>query len=227
MKKIYVAMAAIAVALVALSFAGCASQPAAQDSKAQVPAKGPNYVVIDHKTMALGGSIPDWLEVYMNGGGLRDIEALPKYKDVFVFVGEDSGTNLNALRQWATGFSVAQDMARLVSTRVQARFAGAAAGSPDDEYGRYFENVVKTASDATYSGARKEADFWVLKRYFKDDGKTVDREVYDYYVLVTIDKETLKKQIENVLNGVKPDKPLTKEQQTAVDRVKQSFYEGF
>jgi hypothetical protein len=87
--------------------------------------------------------------------------------------------------------------------------------------------VVKTASDATYSGARKEADFWVLKRYFKEDGKTVDREVYDYYVLVTIDKETLKKQIENVLNGVKPDKPLTKEQQTAVDRVKQSFYEGF
>jgi hypothetical protein len=223
-KKIYVAMA---VGLVALSVAGCASKPPAQNSNAQVPAKGPNYVVIDHKTMALGGTVPDWLEIYMNGGGLRDIEALPKYKDVFVFVGEDSGTNLNALRQWATGFSVAQDMARLVSTRVQARFAGAAAGSPDDEYGRYFENVVKTASDATYSGARKEADFWVLKRYFKEDGKTVDREVYDYYVLVTIDKETLKKQIENVLNGVKPDKPLTKEQQTAVDRVKQSFYEGF
>jgi len=224
-KKIYVAMA---VALVALSVAGCASKPAVvQETKEQVPAKGPNYVVIDHKTMALGGAIPEWLEVYMNGGGLRDIEALPKYKDVFVFVGEESGTNLNALRTWATGFSVAQDMARLVSTRVQARFAGAAAGSPDDEYGRYFENVVKTASDATYSGARKEADFWVLKRYFKDDGKTVDREVYDYYVLVTIDRETLKKQIENVLNGVKPDKPLTKEQQTAVDRVKQSFYEGF
>lgn len=224
MKKLYVAMAA---ALVALSVVSCASKPAAQDTQSQVPAKGPNYVVIDHKTMALGGTIPDWLDVYMNGGGLRDIEALPKYKDVFVFVGEDTGTNLNALRQWATGFSVAQDMARLVSTRVQARFAGAAAGSPDDEYGRYFENVVKTASDATYSGARKEADFWIQKRYFKEDGKTVDREVYDYYVLVTIDRETLKKQIENVLNGVKPDKPLTKEQQTAVDRVKQSFYEGF
>ncbi len=134
MKKIYVAMA---VGLVALSVAGCASKPAVQDTKAQVPAKGPNYVVVDHKTMALGGTVPDWLEIYMNGGGLRDIEALPKYKDVFVFVGEDSGTNLNALRQWATGFSVAQDMARQVSTRVQARFAGAAADSPDDEYGRY------------------------------------------------------------------------------------------
>ncbi len=210
-----------------IAMIGCASKPATAGKDAQLPTKGPNYVVIDHKTMALGGTIPDWLDVYMNGGSLRDIEALPKYKDVYVFVAEDQGTNLNALRQWATGFSVAQDMARLVSTRVQARFAGAAVGSPDDEFGRYFENVVKTAADASYSGARKEADFWVLKRYFKEDGKTVDKEVYDYYVLVTIDRELLKKQIDNVLNNVNVDKPLTKEQQTAVERVKQSFYEGF
>ncbi len=44
---------------------------------------------------------------------------------------------------------------------------------------------------------------------------------------MSIDQATLKQQIEAVLNGVKPDRPLTKEQQTAVDRVKESFYEGF
>ncbi|HOJ99641.1 MAG TPA: hypothetical protein PLW34_08775 [Termitinemataceae bacterium] len=223
-RLVFAVLAVLAVGI----FIGCASQPAATPEKpAEVPQKGPNYVVVDHKTMALGGTIPEWLEVYMNGGGLSDIEALPKYKDFYCFVAEDNGTNLNALKQWATGFSVTQEIARMVSTRVQARFAGAAAGSPDDEYGRYFENVVKAASDASYSGARKEADFWVLKRYFKPDGKTVDREVYDYYVLVVINKDTLKQQIDAVLNGVKPDKPLTKEQQTAVDRVKQAFYEGF
>lgn len=225
-KKIVVALALAAVALTAI---GCAGKPKPAPAPAPAPAAparpAPKYEVLDHKSMGLG-DIPEWVMVYINEG-VTGVEALSRYKDKFVFIGEDSGTNLNALRQWSTGFTVAQDLSRLVSTRVQAKFAGAAAGSPDDEYGRYFENVVKSASDATYSGARKETDFWILKRYFKEDGKTVDREVYDYYVLVSIDQATLKRQIDAVLNGVKPDRPLSREQQTAVDRVKESFYEGF
>ncbi len=223
MKRIVVTLS-LAVAL--LATLGCASKPEAAAAKDAPKKVVPKYDVLDHKTMALGQDIPEWVVTYI-GDGVTAVEAIDKYKEKFVFVGEDSGTNLNALRQWSTGFTVAQDLARLVSSRVQAKFAGAAAGSPDDEYGRYFENVVKSASDASYTGARKETDFWILKRYFKDDGKTVDREVYDYYVLVTIDKAILQKQLNDVLNGVKPDKPLTKEQQTAVERVKESFYEGF
>lgn len=228
MKKTILTLSLAAVALMAI---GCASSPPPAQAPAPAPKEAPKkaapkYDVLDTKTMALGGDIPEWVSVYVTDG-VTGVEALPKFKDKYVFIGEDSGANKEALRQWATGFTVAQDLARLVSTRVQARFAGAAAGSPDDNYGRYFENVVKSASDATYSGARKESDFWILKRYYKEDGKTVDKEVYDYYVLVTIDKATLQKQLDAVLNGVQPDKPLTKEQQTAVDRVKQSFYEGF
>jgi hypothetical protein len=115
----------------------------------------------------------------------------------------------------------------MVSTRVQARFAGAAAGSPDDAYGRYFENVVKSSSDASYTGARKETDFWLQKRYFNTDGKSVSREVFEFYVLVSIDKTLLERQISDILNGVKVDTPPTREQATAIDRVKEAFYEGF
>lgn len=217
------------VSTIALAFAvaSCGSAPKEKkDNKLDEKKAVVKFDVIEHKASAIGGDIPEWVTVYIYDGN-SGVEGMDRYKEKFVFIGEDSGTNLNALRLWAQGFNVAQDLARLISMRVQAKFAGAAAGSPDDEYGRYFENVVKSASDATYSGARKETDFWILKRYFKDDGKTVDREVYDYYVLVSIDQATLKQQIEAVLNGVKPDRPLTKEQQTAVDRVKESFYEGF
>ncbi|GAB1484622.1 hypothetical protein MASR2M78_34400 [Treponema sp.] len=224
MKKM---MVVVSMAIVALSVSSCASKPpVVQEVKPAPKVNVPKYEVIEHKTMAIGGDIPEWVNVYVQDG-MTGVEALPKYKDKYVFVGEDSGTNLNALRIWSQGFTVAQDLARLVSTRVQSKFAGAAAGSPDDEFGRYFENVVKSASDATYTGARKDTDFWVYKRYFKADGKAVDREVYDYYVLVTIDREILKRQLDDILNGVKVDKPLTKEQKTAVDRVKESFYEGF
>jgi hypothetical protein len=55
----------------------------------------------------------------------------------------------------------------------------------------------------------------------------VDREAYDFYVLVTIDKAILERQINEVLDGTKTDAPLTREQQTAVDRVKEAFYEDF
>ncbi len=216
------------IVIAALVFAGCASK-----SKSTTLGPAPEYqqktdayVVIDHKTKAVGQDVPEWVTRYISDG-VTGVEAMDQYKNKYVFIGEDSGTNLNALRQWSSGFTVAQDMSRMVSSRVQARFAGAAAGSPDDAYGRYFENVVKSASDASYSGARKETDFWILKRFFKADGKSVDREEYDYFVLISIDKEILQRQINDVLNGVKVDTPPTKEQATAIDRVKEAFYEGF
>jgi hypothetical protein len=214
------------VSLVAAAVAVMSCATPSPNKKPDTKKPVPKFDVIEHKASSIGGDIPEWVTVYVSDGN-AGVEALAKYKDKFVFVGEDSGTNLNALRMWAQGFNVAQDLARLVSTRVQAKFAGAIAGSPDAEVGRYFENVVKNVADATITGARKETDFWVFKRYYKADGRTLDREVYDYYVLTTIDKEMLKKQLDAVISGAKTDKPLTKEQTTAVDRVKEAFYEGF
>lgn len=214
----------IALVAATLAVVACGSAPAANPMDQKAPLA--KYDVIEHKTQSVGGTIPEWVTVYVQDG-MTGVEMMDKYKDKYVFVGEDSGTNLNALRMWAQGFNVAQDMARLVSNRVQAKFAGAAAGSPDDEFGRYFENVVKNAADATFTGAKKDTDFWVYKRYYKEDGKTVDREVYDYYVLVTIDKAILQQQLQKILDGTVADKPLSREQKTAVDRVKESFYEGF
>lgn len=218
MKKINVLLVA---ALLVFSLAACGSGP-----KSVLEQKTPPYEVVDHKTMAIGGDIPAWVISYIDSG-VQGVEALPAYKDKFVFIAEDEGTNKAALSLWMTGFNVGQEISRMVSTRVQAKFVGAAAGSPDDEFGRYFENVVKSAGEASYSGARKETDFWLLKRYFKANSKEVEKEVYTMYVLVTIDRATLERQIEAVLNGVQVDKPLTSEQQTAVDRVKEGFYEAF
>lgn len=219
MKKLIVTLTAAALVMSAVS---CASKP---DNKT-LAKKGPAYEVIDHKTMAIGGDIPAWVATYIEGGA-QAVESLDAYKEKYVFVGEDSGANLPALRLWVQNFNIAQDLAQMVSLRVKTKFAGAAAGSPDDEFGRYFENVVKNTSEASFSGARKETDFWVQKRFFKEDGKTVDREAYDVYVLVSIDKESLKNQIQAVLDGTAADTPPSKEQQTAIDRVKESFYEGF
>jgi opacity protein-like surface antigen len=216
-----------AAALAAILSAACGSSPKTASGDApQYVEQTAAYEVVDHKAKAIGQDVPEWVTRYI-GDGLIGVEALEPYKDKYVFIGEDSGTNINALRQWATGFTVNQDVSRMVSNRVQAKFVGASVGSPDAEYGRYFENVVKAVSEAQFAGARKENDFWLLKRYLKADRKTTDREAYDYYVLITIDKENLQRQIDAVLNGAKADVPLTREQETAVDRVREAFYEGF
>lgn len=212
-----------------LMISGCVGSPKIRSALGPAPEyveKTETWHVLDHKTKAIGQDVPEWVTRFISDG-LAGVEALPDYQDKYVFIGEDTGTNLNALRQWTTGFTVAQDFSRLVSTRVQVRFTGAAAGSPDDTFGRYFENLVKTTSDVVFSGARKENDFWLLKRYFQDDGTTVDREVFDCYVLVTIDKELLRGQINDILNRVQTDAPSTREQTSAIDRIKQTFYEGF
>ena len=206
--------------LPALLFIACKSSPKAPDYVMRTDA----YQVIDHKSMAIGQDVPDWVTVYI-ADGLRGVERLPEYHDMYVFVGEDTGTNLNALRQWSSGFTVNQEIARMVSTRVRAKFVGAAVGSPEAEFGRYFEDVVQTVAEASFSGARRENDFWLLRRYFKADGKSIDRETYDFYVLVTIDRNLLETQVNNVINGVQSQP--TREQQTAIDRVREAFYEGF
>ncbi|MDL2229002.1 hypothetical protein LJC14_02005 [Treponema sp. OttesenSCG-928-L16] len=223
MKKFLIVLAAAAIA-----FAACSSTPeeTAQTPPPQYVEQTDTYVVLDHKTKALGQDVPEWVTRFISEG-VTGVESMPAYKDKYVFIGEDMGSNLNALRQWATGFTVNQEMSRMVSTRVQGKFAGAAVGSPDDEYGRYFENVVKSVTEASFSGARKESDFWLLKRYFKADGKSVDREEYEIYILTTIDKALLERQLDAVLEKAESDSSPTTEQKTAIDRVKEAFYEGF
>jgi hypothetical protein len=218
----------VSFALIALLFAACSSDP---ESIPLGPApeyiqETEEYKVIDHKTMVIGGGIPEWVTRYIDGG-VRGVEAMPMYQDSYVFIGNDKGSNLKALQQWVNGFTVDQDLARMVSSRVQLRFANAAAGSPDDEYGRYFENVVKNVTDVSFSGARKETDFWLLKRFFKADGVTTDREEYECFVLVTINKELLQRQIDIILDRVEDSTELTQDESSAVLRVTEVFYEGF
>jgi hypothetical protein len=87
--------------------------------------------------------------------------------------------------------------------------------------------VVKATSDASYTGARRESDFWLLRHYFGEDGKTVEREVYDFYVLVSIDRSLLERQLNDMLQGIHPESRPTRDQAAAVERVKENFFEGF
>jgi hypothetical protein len=185
------------------------------------------YQIIDHKTSALGEEIPRWVSLYTNQE-ISEIEALPGYEDRYVFIAANSSSNFKALNQWVAGFSLNQDLPQLVALRVLARFTGNEQRSPEYDYGNYFESAVRTAADTIYSDARKDADFWLLKRYTEnEDGLTEYREVYEFFILVSIARDRLQSQLSEILHKATENITLTRDQADAADRLREDFYEGF
>ncbi|MDR2923879.1 MAG: hypothetical protein LBU85_11150 [Treponema sp.] len=181
------------------------------------------------------GDIPEWVRWYINNE-INEIEALDRFYGKYIFIGRNGGGNFNALQQWANGFTVEQDLPRLITRRVERRLITSASLYPDDEYGEYFEFLIREISNGEYSGAVKEQTFW-LKRKLPESGAEADanagsnsaaaRERYEFLVLVSVDKETLQKQLRGIMAGIKTKVSPTREQASAVARIKNTFFEGF
>jgi hypothetical protein len=210
--------------------AGCLNTPRALPGPAIIPiAPAPPvepYTIEDHQGRETGDAIPEWVNRYLQGG-IPLLEALAGYEERYLFVAHDQGTNLKALGQWVAGFRLAKDFSRLAAARVQARMTQAARGSPDGEYGRYFEQVIRASSDASYFGALREDDFWVYKQYQRESGGGTNPGMYEWYILISIDKVLLEHQITAILDQVTVDLPPTREQAAAILRLKENFYEEF
>jgi hypothetical protein len=180
--------------------------------------------------------LPAWVRGYLDGG-VRGIESLDAYSAQYVFVGKNRGENFNVLRQWADSFTATQDMPRLVAQRTERRLVAAATLYPDDEYGEYFERFIKKMSDEEYPGARKEQTFW-LKQKVKAavDENAIDDELppvdvfferYEFLVLISIERETLRKQVEGIMGDIKTKSSPTRNQTQAINKIRQNFFEGF
>jgi hypothetical protein len=184
------------------------------------------FQVIDYQTKATGDTIPGWVEQY-NYTGVAGIEAMSQYKDRYIFVDKNTGTNFNALNLWSEGWSVAQDFALLVASRVQARLMHATSSYPDYEFGDFFGAAVKAAADADYPGAMQESAFWQIKQYFAEDGVTVNYETIEFLILTTIDKHIFEQQLNELFANPVMRTPLSKNQSTAVSRLREHFFDGF
>ncbi|MDR3123455.1 MAG: hypothetical protein LBU16_06720 [Treponema sp.] len=202
----------------------CSSDPKVPVALDPAPAyqeKNTITEIIDYEN-----DMPEWVTRYIDAG-LAGIEALPEYANRHVFVSVQEGASLEPLRLWEAGFSVERDFPRLVSARIQKRFIAGGSGNPGEAYGRYFEAVIKNVSDAAFEGASRESSFWIKKRIFEDDGVSPAGEVYEYLIIASIDRETLRRQINMLLITTRPDKPPTKEQSAAAMRLRLNFYGDF
>ncbi|GHU72011.1 hypothetical protein FACS189450_09000 [Spirochaetia bacterium] len=190
------------------------------------------FQIIDYQDRAKEGKIPEWVDSYL-AEGIRGVENIPEFQNKYVFIGLSEGVNFNALSQWEEAFSPAQDLARLIAFRIGARFTTAVQSDPDDTYGEFFETMIKGASDAQYQGAVKETGFWILRLSpaketdEESEEQEVNREVYDFLVLISIDKKQLESQINAIFNAAKENINPRKDQAAAINRIGENFFEGF
>lgn len=184
------------------------------------------YRITDFEGRAEGGEMPLWAREYLEGG-IRGIEALDAYRGRYVFIGSGEGDNFNALRHWSRGFTVYQDFALLAAQRIEERFYhGAEYYYPDDEYGQFFAASMRRAYDGEYYGAVKEAVFWIKKQVFEDENQENGAERYEFLVLVSIEKSDFEAQVQDILS-VNPTPKPTKRQESAIQRLRESFFENF
>jgi hypothetical protein len=202
----------------------CFSSPGTPVDLGPVPAyqeRNSITEIINHED-----NMPEWAGRYI-AAGLAGIEVLPEYGDRYVFIGRQTGNSLEPLLLWSAGFSVERDFPRLVSARIQERFIAGGAENPGEAYGRYFEAVVKNASNTVFAGASRGDGCWIKKRIFEDDGISPAGEIYEYLIMTSIARETLQRQINMLLITTRPDKPLSREQSAASMRLRLNFFEGF
>jgi len=212
-------------------------RPDTTNNPQDLPRPFDSWEIIESQNGKGAANIPEWVRLYFNNA-VNEIEDMDRFSGQYVFIGENGGGNFNALQQWANGFTVEQDLPRLVTLRVERRLVASASLYPDDEYGEYYEFLIRDVSNGEFLTAEKEQTFWLKRKKNEDSAETDDitnsqsnpdtaRERYEFLVLVSIDSETLQKQIQGIMTRIKTKIPPTKDQAAAIAKIKNNFFEGF
>ena len=193
----------LAVCMVIAVLAACKSGPKPApgiklDSTAKVE-------TIEHKGTALGiASIPPWLAEFIQRNGVRSVEALPEYKNIYAIVGESTGSGLQQVLTWANNFDAQQQMGTAINTRVASVFKAHENLLPDDaDAKRRYDNAINTLTTATYTGLRKESEWWIHQK-ITEKGKEPETR-YSAFVLYTVEKGFLNEQIRDQIKKMKDE----------------------
>ena len=168
-------------------------------------------------------SLPLWLRAYISGG-IEELERLDSYKDKYMFIAHSEGQNFSAMDRWAQRFSPVRDTFVFVASRIEKKLIDSVYYYPDDEYGSFFESIMKKAYGAAYPGAVKEDTYWLKMKVNNENNYT---ESYLFLVLISIDKALMQNIISNMILESIDNRSLSGSQRSAVNRLRQNFFEGF
>jgi len=186
--------------------------------------------ITETKRGAGNENIPEWLISFLNGG-IKEVEKMEFYINRYCFVITIEGANFGALSKWADNFSTNQDFSRQAAARIEKRLISSATAYPDYEYGDFYEMTVKKAFDTEYPDAYLEDTFWVKRNVSQNDPDTNAAgnapEVYNFFVFISIDKVIMQRIITNMMSQALSVVTVTRVQDNAIRRMRQTFFDGF
>jgi hypothetical protein len=164
-----------------------------------------NIIELENKGTVIGVPTPDWVKTYLEKG-VSALQAQPQYKDKYVIVGEESGINRQFVLAWADQASAQQRIGSLLRTNIASRYQAAVNATVQNSdvansetnssfYQQEIENILIAVVNVSYSGAQREADWWNLRRRYDPDNKEVYTGEYAAYVLYTVPKAEMNRQI--------------------------------
>jgi hypothetical protein len=182
---------------IAVFAAGCATTP------------GGRVVELENKGTALGVPTPDWIKNYISKG-ISAVQAQAQYADKYCIIGEETGVNRQFVQQWADSFSAQQRIGALLRLNVASKYQATATGSAQSsggaasalasgDYQQEIDSSISAVVNASYSGAQRESDWWLLRRRYDPDQKDLYTDEYSAYVMYTIPKEELNRQVASAL----------------------------
>jgi len=183
--------------------------------------------IIETKNGASVRNLPGWLSAFINGG-IEEVEKMNAFSGKYVFIGINEGVNFAAMNIWADNFSAVKDFTILAAQRIERRMISSAYLYPDYEYGFFFETMVKKAYGAVYKGAVKEGTYWIkMKAEQENNNMDTSMEVYNFFVLISIDKTTMQSIIYDLMNESFSAVTPTAEQKDSINRLRQNFFVRF
>lgn len=175
----------VSVLFLTLMLSACGSK------EAEMPtASSSEVILINHPQKAFGGEVPEWVRLVAGGGSNTELSEL--YDKYVVFTDTKQGENLDALKFWLNDF----DINKTVSTQLNTAFSSKAAAITNataDEIERSADALTAVTSKATFSGLKKESEYWL--QYSTADDNTY----YDYYVLYIMDKKLWNEQLAAII----------------------------
>ena len=193
-------------------------------------------VELENKGTMTNIKTPAWVTTYVEHGISR-VQAQSEFRDKYVVIGEESGVNRQFVVTWADNFNAQQRIGAMLRTTIvseyQARIEGraqsqggptASEGNSTGEFNQQIDSVINAVVNVSYSGAQRESDWWSLRRRHDPDVKDAYSDEYTAYVLYTIPKAELNRQVASALEtSVKADSALY---QVTIDMARQILQNG-
>jgi len=182
--------------------------------------------ITDSRDMEGKPYLPDWLSAFL-GGGIEEAERIAAYAGRYLFIAGNQGVNFAALNKWADNYSVELDFPVLAAERIDRRMNVSNTIYPDEEYGIFYETLVKNAYSGEYHGTVKEDTYWIKTKVTGGGEFASLSEVYNFYVLISIDTAAMQAAVYNLFTQAFDTAAPAGAQAAAINRLRQNFFEEF